>query len=165
MKRFALLTLAAIGVIAAIAGTALARGGGWQPLPAPPFDAACGATVVHVSAPVNEEYFRTTTLPDGTVRTDVTGSLKLLFSTDAGASTSANASGPGSDFFYPNGDIEFVTTGLTSFPLTASQAATLGVPQLQISAGPTDVILHPDGSVSGHMGNIIRDICAELGSS
>ncbi len=164
MKRFVLLTLAAVGVIAAIAGTAFARGGGWEPLPAPAYDAACGATVVHVTAPVNKEYFRTTTLPDGTVRTDVTGSLKLLFSTDAGASVSANASGPGSDFFYPNGDIEFVTTGLTSFPLTASQAATLGVPQLQVSAGPTDVILHPDGSVSGHMGNIIRDICAELGS-
>ena len=164
MKRFVLLTLAAIGIIAAIAGTALARGDGWQPLPVPPHDAACGATIVHVTAPVDKEYFRTTTLPDGTVRTDVTGSLKLQFTTDAGASTSANVSGPGSDFAYPNGDIEFVTTGLTSFPLTASQAATLGVPQLQVSAGPTDVILHPDGSVSGHMGNIIRDICAELGS-
>jgi hypothetical protein len=49
--------------------------------------------------------------------------------------------------------------------IAASQAATLGVPQLQVSAGPTDVILHPDGSVSGHPGNIIRDICAELGAS
>ena len=165
MKRFALLTLAAIGVIAAIAGTAFARGGGWEPLPAPPHDAACGGTIVHVTAPVDKEYFRTATLTDGTVRIDVTGSLKLQFSTDAGASTSANASGPGSEFLYPNGDVEFVTTGLASFPLTASQAATLGVPQLQVSAGPTDVILHPDGSVSGHMGNIIRDICAELGAS
>jgi hypothetical protein len=34
-----------------------------------------------------------------------------------------------------------------------------------VSAGPTDVILHPDGSVSGHMGNLIRDICAELEAS
>ena len=54
---------------------------------------------------------------------------------------------------------------MASYPLTASQAATLGVPQLQVSAGPTDVVIHPDGSVSGYMGNIIRDICAELGAS
>ena len=117
---------------------------GWQPLPVPPHDAACGATIVHVTAPVDKEYFRTTTLTDGTVRIDVTGSLKLQFSTDAGASTSANASGPGSEFLYPNGDIEVVATGLASYPLTASQAATLGVPQLQVSAGPTDVILQSD---------------------
>ena len=89
---------------------------------------------------------------------------KLLFATDAGASTTANASGPGTEFFYPNGGVDFVTSGLTSLPPTASQASTLGVPPLQIGAGPTDVILHPDGSVSGHMGNIIRDIYAELGA-
>ena len=165
MKRFVLLTLAAVGAVAAVTATAAARGDGWQPYPQSPADLACGATVVHETFPVNDEYVRTTILSDGTIRLDVTGSLMIRFSTDAGASTVANASGPGNEFIYPNGDVELIARGLASFPLSLDQARTLGVPQLQVSAGPVDVLLHPDGTVSGHMGTIIRNICAELGAS
>jgi hypothetical protein len=30
-----------------------------------------------------------------------------------------------------------------------------------VSAGPMDVTFHADGTVSGHMGKIIEDVCAE----
>jgi hypothetical protein len=73
-------------------------------------------------------------------------------------------SGPGTQFAYPNGDFEAQGWGLNSFTFTAAHAATLGVPQISVSAGPIDVTFHTDGSVSGHRGNIIEDVCAELGA-
>ena len=149
-------------MIAAPATTAWARGGDWEPLPFPSYDASCGSTVVHVSAPVNKEFGRTTDLPGGVTRTQVTGRLVLNYATDAGHSVAVNASGPGNLYVYPNGDTQVVSHGLNSFTFSEDQAATLGVPQISVSAGPMDVTFHPDGTVSGHMGNIIEDVCAEL---
>jgi hypothetical protein len=165
MKRFTLLGLAALVVLGALAGTASGRGGDWQLVQATPYDAACGATTVHVTFPVNKEYYRVVeTLPDGTIQYQITGSLFVTYSTDAGASVTVNASGPGTQFAFPNGDFEAPFTGLNSFTLSAAQAATLGVPQISVSAGPIDVTSHPDGTVSGHLGNIIENVCAELGA-
>ena len=145
-------------------GSASGSGDGWQPLNALPFDAACGATTVHVTFPVNREFFRATTLPDGTTQFQITGALFITYSTDAGASVTVNASGPGTQFAFPNGEFEAQGTGLNSFTWDAVSAATLGVPQISVSAGPIDVFFHSDGTVSGHMGNIIEDVCAELGT-
>lgn len=155
----AVLTGATVMVLPA--GSPLARGDGWQPLPSYVFDAACGAKTVHVSA-TSKEYFRETALPDGTIQWQITGSLKTIYSTDEGKSVIVNNSGPGNLFFLPNGDQHFVAQGLSSFTLTPEQAATLGVPQIQVSAGPIDFTFHTDGTVSGHLGNIIQDVCAEL---
>jgi hypothetical protein len=143
------------------AGSPLARGDGWQPLPSYVYDWACGAQTVHVSA-TSKEYARETALPDGTIQLEITGSLKTIYSTDEGKSVIVNNSGPGNLFLLPNGDQHFVTKGLNSFTLTPEQAATLGVPQIQVSAGPIDFTFHTDGTVSGHLGNIIQDVCAEL---
>jgi hypothetical protein len=156
-------TLGAVGLMfAAPASTAWARGGGWEPLPFPSYDASCGSTTVHVSAPVNNEFGRTTDLPGGVTRTQVTGRLVLNYVTDAGRSVTVNSSGPGSLYVYPNGDSQVISHGLNSFTFSKEQAATLGVPQISVSAGPMDVTFHADGTVSGHMGNIIRDVCAEI---
>jgi hypothetical protein len=152
-----------VGTILLPASTAWARGGGWQPLVTGPFDAACGAATVHVTIPVNQQFYRATTLPDGTIQWDITGALKVRYSTDAGASVYVNVSGPGKVLFFTNGDVEQVYQGLNAFAFTPDQAATLGVPQIPWSAGPVDVLFHADGSVSGHLGNILQDICAELG--
>jgi hypothetical protein len=165
MKRFAILGLAALAVLGPLAGTASSRGDGWQPLDAQPYDAACGATTVHVTFPVNREFYRVVeTLPDGTIHYQITGALFVTYSTDAGASVTVNASGPGDQFAFPNGDFEAQGRGLNSFTFTAEHAAALGVPQISVSAGPIDVTFHADGTVSGHMGNIIEDVCAELGA-
>ena len=108
----------------------------------------------------------------------MTGRLVLNYATDAGQSVTVNASGPGNLYIYPNGDTQIVSHGLNSFTFSEDQAATLGIPaicchfsedqtpradpQISVSAGPMDVTFRPDGTVSGHMGNIIEDVCAEI---
>ena len=148
-------------VMASHADSSMARGDGWQPFPPFSFDAGCGAQTVHVVG-LQKQYFRETVLPDGTIQWQITGSLKEIYSTDDGKFVIANSSGPGYTYFLPNGDIHVVGEGTNSFPFTPEQAATLGVPQIAVSAGPIDLTYHPDGTVSGHMGNIIQDVCAEL---
>ena len=138
------------------------RGDGWQPLSFAPYDAACGGTTVHSSTSVNKEYYKESTLPDGTIRWQVTGSLKIDYATNDGHSVTVNASGPGNLLNHPSGDVQILANGLNSYTFTPEQAATLGVPQISVSSGPIDLTFHPDGSVSGHMGNIIEDVCAEL---
>ncbi len=153
----------AVGALTvAPATSAWARGDGWQPLPFSDYDAACGDTVVHVTSAADKEYYREFDLPGDVVEQQITGRLVITYSTDAGASVTVNASGPGRTFAYPNGDFQVVAQGLNSFTFSEEQAATLGVPQISVSAGSMDVTFHPDGTVSGHMGNIIEDVCAEL---
>ena len=73
-----------------------------------------------------------------------------------------NSSGPGHLLAFPSSDVQILAKGRNSFTFTLEQAETLGVPQISVSAGPFDVTFHSDGTVSGQLGNIIRDICAEL---
>ena len=126
----------AVGLMSVVpAIMAWARGGGWEPLPFSAYDASCGSTIVHVSAPVNKEFGRTTDLPGGVTRTQVTGRLVLNYSTDAGHSVTVNASGPGNLYLYPNGDTQIVSHGLNSFTFSEDQAATLGIPQISGAPG------------------------------
>ena len=141
---------------------AWARGDGWQPLPAGDYDATCGDTVVHVHVVLNQEYFREFNLPGDVVEWQVNGNLVLQYSTDEGASVTVNASGPGRLFFYPDGSLEVIASGLNSWTFSEQDAETLGVPQISVSAGPMHLTIASDGSVSGHMGTIIEDVCAEL---
>jgi hypothetical protein len=153
--------LATAMVVALPAHAASARGNDWHYLEFPDQTAACGATTVHVSG-VSNEYYRETTLPDDTVEFEVRGSLVVTYETDAGASVTVNASGPGSLFISPEVPQHVVSHGLNSFWFSPEHAAQLGVPQISLSAGPFDVTWHADGTLSGHLGTIIRDICAEL---
>ena len=152
--------LAAAMVVTLPAYDVSARGNGWQYLDFASYDAACGPTTVHVSG-VSQEYYRETTLPDGTVEWQVTGSLYVTYETDE-KSITVNSSGPGHLLVFPDGVVEVVAHGRNSFTFSAEQAETLGVPQISVSAGPFDVKWHTDGTVSGHLGTIIRDVCAEL---
>ena len=97
---------------------AFARGDGWLPLPFAPYDAACGTTTVHVSAPVNREFYLETTLADGTVQWHVTGSLDLNYATDDGKSITVNSSGPGHLLTFPNADVQVLAKGRNSFTFT-----------------------------------------------
>src|SRR5206468_6873321 len=98
------------------ASSAWARGDGWLKVNNQPVDASCGSTTVHVTFPVDQEYYRLITLSDGTVDQQITGRLVTNFATDAGASFSFNTSGPGDFFFYTNGDVELRDRGLSSGP-------------------------------------------------
>ena len=150
-------------LLAIPAGAAWARGDGWQKLNNQPVDASCGSTTVHVTFPVDNEYFRTLTLRDGTVELQTTGRLVTNFATDSGASVSFNTSGPSKFFIYPNGDAEFRGTGLTSGPGFLLPS---GSPDIFVSSGPLDDIFHPDGSITYvRAPHHVTDVCAALGLS
>src|SRR5436309_1483875 len=123
MKRL-LAVFFVIGGMALVgpAAPAFGRGDGWQPAPFTPFDASCGEITVHVTAPVNKEYFKETVLEDGTVQDTITGSFRLNYTTDFGKSVTVNSSGPGDLLFRQSGDLEIVAQGLDSFAFTAEQA-------------------------------------------
>ena len=155
------------GAIAAVlaatvpAGFAHARGPDWQPFAFPPYDAACGSTVVHVKASVNREFARASSVDDAAVY-KVTGALRVNFRTDAGTEVTVNASGPGQLTVWPDGSYRVQSHGLNAFTFNEEQAQALGVPQISVSSGPFDVHWDSEGAVSGHLGTIIRDVCAEL---
>ncbi len=165
MRRLLIVAVALGAVTLLPASSAWARGDGWVPLPANPFDALCGSTVVHVTFPVDKEYGLFTTEQDGTVVLKITGSLFATYTTDAGASFSTNTSGPGKLFFYPNGDIEANGRGLNTEAFTPEQAAELGLPsELTFLQGPLDFIIHADGTAAPvRIPKVVTDICAALG--
>ena len=150
--RFAIgaAVLTAAAVVSLPASGVSTRGGEWEPLAFTPYDTSCGDMIVHVSTSVNKEYSRETTLPDGTISFQVTGSLGVIYDADNGKSVSVNASGPGHLLIHPDTVVQVQAKGLNSYTFTEEQAQTLGVPQISVSAGPIDVRWHPDGTVEGH---------------
>jgi hypothetical protein len=163
MRRLIVIGSAALLVIGAFAGTAWARGDGWEPLPAAPFDWQCGDTTVHITIPVNKEYVKVTVLEDGTQVLKVTGVLKLDLATDAGASLSVNASGPGNSLVFPNGDFEFISQGLNFVAFTPEQSAATGLPEIFTAAGPMDILFRTDGTVEvNRVNHKVTDLCAAL---
>ena len=166
MKRLALLLLAALAVGGIAAGAASSRGDDWQPVEVAPFDWSCGATTVHVTPLVNQEYQRLiATRPDGTEEYQITGAVKAEYATDT-ASVEVNTSGPATVVIHPDGTVEDHARGLFGLLVGPTAAAALGVPsEITVIAGHSDVTFYPDGTVSGHVGNVIQDVCAELGAS
>jgi hypothetical protein len=165
MKRFTLMGFAALLVVGALAGTALARGGDWQPVTATPFDWTCGTTTVHITLLVNKEYQQISTLPDGTLLLKVTGSLKVALATDAAASISVNASGPGNSLFDPvTNAFEFIGTGNNLVFLTAAQSAATGLPEIFTASGSIDLLFLSDGTVQVNQVNhpTVTDLCKAL---
>jgi hypothetical protein len=161
-----LVTIAiAVGALLLPAGAAWARGDGWQLIFVPDtVDVACGSTTVHLTWPVNQEYFRNLPQPDGTIVQQISGNLTINYATDAGASLTVNTSGPAKNVIYPNGDYEVSGQGLNTGQWSPEQAEQFGMPEVWWTSGPLDFIIHPDGSVTlitvpPH----VTDICAELG--
>ncbi len=133
-------------------------------LPAPPFDfAACGTTV-HAEFPVDNEYAKVTTLPDGTVVQQISGSFKAeLTNKLTGQQIDVNASGPGTLTLYTNGDALFEGRGRSLIFFTPQAATANGLPELFLSSGPIDIFF-PAGGVAQvqHKNGNVRDLCAEL---
>ncbi len=158
MRRIASL-LVVVGTLMALqAGTALARGGGWEPLPSDPFDADLCGTTIHFEFPVNKEYVKFVPLPGGVTLVKITGSFTALMTDlNTGTSLEENVSGPARSLSNPDGSYEFIAQGLTLF---------LGLPdrpEILISRGLVDVLYLADGSVQvKRMNQNIIDVCALL---
>lgn len=163
--RKALLAVFAAAFTLTSASTALARGGGWEPLPANPFDFdACGSTL-HIEFPENKEFFKLIPQEDGTTLFKVTGKFKMTVTDVATGATLelVNVSGPGRSLIYPNGDFEFIASGLNVLFLTGEQSAATGLPNVFVTSGTVDYLFRADGTVEVlDSGNIHSDICAEL---
>jgi hypothetical protein len=146
----------------------MGRGGDWTPVVAAPFDTQCGATTVHVTIPVNNEFEQVTTNPDGTQVIKVTGSLKIDLATDAGNSLTVNASGPtSSEMLDPTtGDLDFIAQGQSIIFLSAAQSAATGLPEIFTTTGPVNVLFRGDGTVQPNQinPNTLTDLCAALTS-
>jgi hypothetical protein len=157
MKRLIAAALV-LGAVLLVPGEALARGDGWQPSPtSPDSEVACPGGAVLVHTVVNREYFRITTLADGTALITVTGALKDRLTNEAtGQSIIVNASGPSVGQFpikaFPNGDFQFQAAGRNLGMLTPEQATSTGLPPLLLTAGPISVLITSTGGRGGRVG-------------
>lgn len=167
LTRCALAAALALGTVAVpVTSASATSGGGWQPIVAPPNDAFCGTTVVHVSFPAINAFFRVLPQPDGALIIQTKGTSTALFTTDSGASVSYHQAGPGTTTVAPNGDAETVNSGAGVYGLTQDEVHQLGAPsELFYATGRIDFITHPDGSITPvQIPPHLVDICAALGA-
>ena len=167
LTRYALVAALALGAVTVPETSAFATSaGGWQPIVAPPNDAFCGETVVHVSFPVINAFFRVLPQPDGSLVIQTKGTSTALFTTDAGTSVSYHQAGPGTTTIAPNGDADSVNSGAGVYGLTQDEVPELGAPsQLFYATGRIDFITHQDGSITPvQIPPHLVDICAALGA-
>jgi hypothetical protein len=144
MKRFLTLAMTA-AVLLGPAATAFARGDGWQPLPANPFDATlCGANL-HFEFPNNREYFRIVHIGGQDVFQFNGHFEAVITNVDTGQSVTENASGPG---FNPLANAEFNARGQNLVLLSPEDAARNGVPELFVSSGFIDIVFDESGAAT-----------------
>jgi hypothetical protein len=144
---------------------ASARGDGWQYAGNPgdfPVPCASGQLDVHTLAA--KEYFRTSTLPDGTTLIQITGSLKFEITNSVnGDSMFVNASGPSVGPWRqrarPNGDFMFSATGLNFI------FGVPGFPDVSLSSGPVAILFSGPAVLIERMPRHVVDICALLGAA
>jgi hypothetical protein len=107
-------------------------------LPTDPFTIPTGVCdfPVHVDVPVNKEYAKVTTLPDGSTLLKITGALRyVVTNVDTGKSITLNVSGPGRVLLPASGSIVSVDSrGRGMFWVT--NGADFGVPNLMYASGP-----------------------------
>jgi len=164
MRRFVLVLLA-VGVVLLLGPPASARNDAKHVfLPAFPVDldpSFCGFPV-HIDFPVDQEFGKSETLPDGTTALHVNGRLVDVLSSPT-TSITRNASGPGVLYFAPDGTLTIVARGLSIFPITAEQQAETGLPGLIYTRGLVVLRLNPDGSAELiRQQGTLTSLCAEL---
>jgi hypothetical protein len=116
-----------------------------------PFDldpADCGFPI-HVDVVRDNEYFiHITTLADGTVVLQATGSLVLRFTnTDTGTSIVENVGGPGTLTFGADGSFSFDGQGHSAVFLDPASQATTGEPGVLFTTGHVNFLFDPNGVI------------------
>jgi hypothetical protein len=142
-------TALAGAVIAGTASQADARGDGWEKVPdAPPYVTQDCGTTITVTTTMNKEWSRTTTDAQGNITVQTTGANKALVTTEDGRSATLNASGPSWQSLDTAGVFVYDARGLNLFTLSPEAAATLGLPQDAVMAGPVTVRVDADGTLT-----------------
>lgn len=160
------LALAAVVLSLYVIPSAHARSSLWSPVPNGPFDLPAGfcAFPVHGDILVNREFMKVAILPDGTEVDTITGTVKArLTNVNTGKVVDLNASGPGTDTFYPDGSFAIVSEGLglAVFPPQDQQA--FGEPGLIYTSGRFTRTVDSNFNTTSftHDGNL-TDVCALL---
>jgi len=162
MRKLAIAAVLAVLMTATLAGSAWARGDGWEPVDNQPFSFdACGVTT-NWTFPVDREYSRATVDEEGIVHIQLTGSLvATVENAETGQSVTVNASGPAQDAqIFPDGDFLFQGTGHEIVALTPDQSAETGLPTLFLHKGPLQILFGADGSATlVQIEGSITDLC------
>lgn len=168
MRRTIVIVLAVLAALLGAAPPANAGGGGWVPLPSPPFDLAAGLycgfgvhgdpTVDEVRVKTIEEY------PDGSPKRQLaTGALKYrLTNTGTGASTIADAGGSAIFEFFPDGTRKWHVIGPV---LAGFREGGANIPKgLWTLDGIYDIFFSATNvkTVTFYRGGV-HDLCADLG--
>jgi hypothetical protein len=158
-------TAVLLATFAFTAPAASARGDGWQYAGNPgDFQVSCPSGPLDVHTLAANEYFRTSTLSDGTTLIQVTGSLLFEITNPAnGESTFVNASGPAVGPWRqqarPNGDFLFSSAGLNFI------FGVPGFPDVSVTSGPVAILFTAQGEfIIERLPPYIEDICALLGA-
>jgi hypothetical protein len=168
MRRAVVLFVVAAFAIAP-SSPALARGDGWEPLPAQAFvlpDEVCGFPV-EVSFPVNQEYAKTVSQDDVTTVLRITGRLvERLTDLDTGASIDVQVSGPLTLTLHADtGMFDVDGQGNSAVLFLQQDQEQFGVPGIALVSG--HVIETVDGATNDVISLSIRghvdDACSRLG--
>jgi hypothetical protein len=162
-----IIALVALGVALATrqAANVHARGGGWVPLSFPPTLAGFCPFQLDNTWLTTQEFAKSETQPDGTVVTQITGSLKVAVTNhETGKTATYNISGPGTLTVSPDGSTFLVAEGSgIQFFLPAAQQQ-FNLPAVAYIKGRYTEATDAQGNVTGfiHDGATISDVCAAL---
>jgi hypothetical protein len=149
------------------AGPALARGPGWEFVPAEPFTLPadfCGFEI-GFSWPVRNEYSKILKAADGSMIFLITGADKIVSTNlSTGKTLSANISGPAKVTTFPDGSVTYESKGPSGFVLSPADAQRFGMPTVGVTAGAQTETIDADGNVTSFslQGQVLVDTCAAL---
>ena len=171
MRRIGMIVVlgALLGMLggAATASPALARGPGWQFLPAEPFTLPaefCGFEV-QVTPIVNDRFEKLLKTSDGSMIFLHTGFLSVSYTNlQTGKTITENVSGPLKITVFPDGSVTLADEGRTSVFLDPADAQWFGLPTVSVTAGALTGSVAPDGSLTSLTlhGHVLVNVCAAL---
>lgn len=172
MRRIGVIV--ALGALLSMSGAvvtaspAVARGDGWQVVPAPPaitLPAAFCGFGLQITFPVNREFVKVLKTSDGSMILLATGFASASFTNlETGKTLTQNTSGPAKFVVSPDGSVTELEKGLNGLVLTPADAARFGLPTVSVTAGARTVSVAPDGNITSLslQGHVLVDVCAAL---
>jgi hypothetical protein len=150
------------------AGPALARGPGWEFVPADSFTLPadyCGFEI-GLSFPVDREYSKILKAADGSMIFLTTGALTVSatnLSTGKTAAT-ANISGPAKVTTFPDGSVTISEEGHAGFVFSPADAQRFGMPTIGVTVGLQTTSFDADGNLTAFSlhGQVVVDTCTAL---
>jgi streptogramin lyase len=149
------------------AAPALARGPGWEVVPADSFTLPadyCGFEI-GLSFPVDREYSKILKAADGSMIILTTGALTVSATNPSnGKTATSNLSGPAKVTTFPDGSVTVTEEGYAGFVFSPEEAQRFGMPTLGVTVGLQTTSFDADGNLTAFslQGRVVIDTCAAL---